>query len=115
MTLTNIYILFCRGIQAATGKRAAVVTRGTYPSSGKYAGHWLGDNAAIWPHLRYSIIGILEFNLFGVPFVSATIIQYQVFYSFVFGDVDINVSIVVFNLKKSNNILLFRSIAAREQ
>ncbi|XP_069998750.1 maltase-glucoamylase-like [Penaeus vannamei] len=60
-------------LQAATGKRGFVVTRSTYPSSGRWAGHWLGDNAANWNHLGDSITGMLEFNLFGIPYVGADI------------------------------------------
>lgn len=51
----------------ATGKRGAVVSRSTYPSAGRYAGHWLGDNTARWEDLRTSVIGAQEFNLFGIP------------------------------------------------
>ena len=76
-----------------------VITRSTVPGTGRYSGRWLGDNTSNWPHLRYSIIGnldiyyhscittvnvfnifdltpnvyflgMLEFNLFGIPFVS---------------------------------------------
>lgn len=43
-----------------TGKRGIVVTRSTFPSSGKWAGHWLGDNTAGWDQLYKSIIGIWE-------------------------------------------------------
>lgn len=50
-----------------TGKRGAVVSRSTYPSAGRYAGHWLGDNTAQWQDLRTSVIGAQEFNLFGIP------------------------------------------------
>ena len=56
----------------ATGSRPFVISRSTYPGSGKYVGHWLGDNNADWGALRYSIVGMLEFNLFGIPFVSKT-------------------------------------------
>lgn len=31
------------------------------------------DNHSKWTHLRYSIIGILEFNMFGIPYVGADI------------------------------------------
>jgi len=57
----------------STGKRSIVITRSTFPSSGKYAGHWLGDNRATWDQLHASIIGMLEFNLFGILYVGADV------------------------------------------
>ncbi|CAG2107310.1 unnamed protein product, partial [Medioppia subpectinata] len=62
-----------KAIHAATGKRGFAVSRSTYVSSGRYGTHWLGDNASQWPHMKYSIIGILEFNLFGISFVGPDI------------------------------------------
>ncbi|XP_032365998.1 maltase-glucoamylase, intestinal [Etheostoma spectabile] len=56
-----------------TGKRGIVVTRSTYPSSGKWAGHWLGDNNASWDQLYKSIIGMMEFSLFGISYTGADI------------------------------------------
>ncbi|XP_077467238.1 sucrase-isomaltase, intestinal [Stigmatopora argus] len=56
-----------------TDKRGIVVTRSTYPSSGKWAGHWLGDNSANWDQLYKSIIGMMEFSLFGIPYTGADI------------------------------------------
>ncbi|XP_029922224.1 maltase-glucoamylase, intestinal [Myripristis murdjan] len=56
-----------------TGSRGIVVTRSTYPSSGKWAGHWLGDNYASWDQLYKSIIGMMEFSLFGIPYTGADI------------------------------------------
>ncbi|KAG7153671.1 Maltase-glucoamylase, intestinal-like [Homarus americanus] len=56
-----------------TGKRGIVVSRSTFPSSGRWAGHWLGDNLARWPDLHTSIIGMIEFNMFGIPYVGADI------------------------------------------
>ncbi|XP_068440776.1 sucrase-isomaltase, intestinal isoform X2 [Clinocottus analis] len=56
-----------------TNKRGIVVTRATYPSSGKWAGHWLGDNFASWDQLPKSIIGMMEFSLFGIPYTGADI------------------------------------------
>lgn len=47
--------------------------RSTFPSSGRYAGHWLGDNSAEWKDLRHNIIGVLEFNMFGIPFVGSDV------------------------------------------
>nr|XP_045599911.1 maltase-glucoamylase, intestinal-like [Procambarus clarkii] len=60
-------------LQEATRKRGVVVSRSTFPSSGRWAGHWLGDNSALWADLRKSIIGMIEFNMFGVPYVGADI------------------------------------------
>ncbi len=54
-------------------KRSIVISRSTYPSSGHYAGHWLGDNQSQWKHLKLNIIGLLEFNLFGIPYIGADI------------------------------------------
>jgi len=41
--------------------------------SGKWAAHWLGDNYSVWNNLHYSIIGMLQFNQFGIPFVGPDI------------------------------------------
>ncbi|XP_055340318.1 maltase-glucoamylase-like [Paramacrobiotus metropolitanus] len=59
--------------QEATGKRILVVSRSTYPGNGQHVGHWLGDNSANWGDLQYSIVGMLEFNIFGIPYIGADI------------------------------------------
>ncbi|GBN16359.1 Maltase-glucoamylase, intestinal [Araneus ventricosus] len=59
--------------EKATGYRSLVISRSTYPSSGRYAGHWLGDNKSTWDDLRYSVIGMLEFNIFGIPYIGSDV------------------------------------------
>ncbi|RDD42442.1 Sucrase-isomaltase, intestinal [Trichoplax sp. H2] len=61
---------------ANPGKRSFVITRSTYPGDGQYGGHWLGDNYSGWPPLHFSIIGSLEFNIFGIPYIGADICGY---------------------------------------
>ncbi|XP_058699890.1 sucrase-isomaltase, intestinal [Poecile atricapillus] len=55
------------------GKRSFLITRSTFAGSGKHGGHWLGDNSATWEQMRWAIPGMLEFNLFGIPYIGADI------------------------------------------
>ncbi|XP_078419908.1 sucrase-isomaltase, intestinal [Cetorhinus maximus] len=60
-------------LQNITGERGIVVTRSTFPTSGQWAGHWLGDNTAAWDQMHKSIIGMMEFSLFGISYTGADI------------------------------------------
>lgn len=60
-------------VRSITGKRGVVLPRSTFVGSGQWAGHWLGDNAAIWVEMKQSLIGLVEFNWFGIPLVGADI------------------------------------------
>ena len=49
--------LFHRALEAVLSNRTLVLSRSTFAGSGKYAGHWLGDNHSEWPDLVRSIPG----------------------------------------------------------
>uniref|UniRef100_A0A8D0G2F7 P-type domain-containing protein n=1 Tax=Sphenodon punctatus TaxID=8508 RepID=A0A8D0G2F7_SPHPU len=54
-------------------KRPFVISRSTFPSQGRYSGHWLGDNRSEKKDMYWSIPGLLSFSLFGIPLVGADI------------------------------------------
>ena len=54
-------------------KRPFIVSRANTIGHGKYAFHWLGDNISTFEMLRWSISGIFNYNIFGVPFSGADI------------------------------------------
>ncbi|AEO70510.1 glycoside hydrolase family 31 protein [Thermothielavioides terrestris NRRL 8126] len=49
------------------GKRPFIIGRSTFAGSGKWAGHWGGDNAALWAYMYFSIPQALSFSIFGIP------------------------------------------------
>ena len=51
--------------------RPFVLTRANFPGSGLFTTKWLGDNHARWDYLRYSIVGIYNFQMFGMPLVGS--------------------------------------------
>ncbi|CAI5709581.1 unnamed protein product [Peronospora destructor] len=57
-----------RALDSIVQKRSVLLSRSTFSGSGRYTGHWLGDNAeASWEQLRLSISGTLQMNLLGIP------------------------------------------------
>ncbi|PCI27176.1 hypothetical protein COB52_05200 [Candidatus Kaiserbacteria bacterium] len=53
-----------QGAPAFQGKKTLIISRSTFPGSGRYNQHWLGDNASTWEHIRFAVSGIYNFNLF---------------------------------------------------
>ena len=53
--------------------RPFILSRGNTIGQGKYGFHWLGDNLSNFNHLKNSIPGIFNYNIFGIPFVGADI------------------------------------------
>ncbi|KAK4193285.1 family 31 putative glycoside hydrolase [Podospora australis] len=49
------------------GKRPFIIGRSTFAGSGKWAGHWGGDNESLWAFLFFSIPQALSFSIFGIP------------------------------------------------
>ncbi|XP_066266381.1 sucrase-isomaltase, intestinal-like [Branchiostoma lanceolatum] len=54
-------------------KRGIIITRANFVGTGQYSGHWLGDNKSAWEDMEWSITGMLEFGLFGIPYIGADI------------------------------------------
>ena len=53
--------------------RSFVISRSTFPGSGVHTGHWTGDNIATAEDMYYSIPGMLNFQMFGIPLVGSDI------------------------------------------
>nr|XP_006826059.1 PREDICTED: maltase-glucoamylase, intestinal-like [Saccoglossus kowalevskii] len=54
-------------------KRSMVLTRSQFAGTGHFAGHWLGDNQSQWRQIPWSVVGMLEYALFGFPYIGADI------------------------------------------
>jgi len=69
---TYLYLLF-QNTSPTYGQRSLLLSRSTFAGSGQYAGHWLGNNKCTYDDMRHSISGIMNFQMFGVPFIGANI------------------------------------------
>ena len=64
------------------GVRSLVISRSTFVGSGRYTGHWLGDNASQWKHMINSIPGLLAFHVFTTELSTPIIIIMQAYCTF---------------------------------
>lgn len=48
-------------------KRPFIIGRSTHAGSGKWAGHWGGDNYSLWAYMYFAISQALSFSIFGIP------------------------------------------------
>ncbi len=53
--------------------RTFILSRSTFTSSGQYTSHWLGDNWRSYDYMQYSIAGIMNMNMFGIPHAGADV------------------------------------------
>jgi alpha-glucosidase len=60
-----------KALQELLPGRPFLISRSTFPSSGSWSGHWLGDNFSLWKYMYFNIQGILQFQINGVPMVGA--------------------------------------------
>lgn len=62
-------ILTNQSVTPLKDKRIFILSRSTFSGSGQYTSHWLGDNHRTWNDMKYSISGVMDFNMFGIPLV----------------------------------------------
>ncbi|KAA8648813.1 hypothetical protein EYZ11_004025 [Aspergillus tanneri] len=54
-------------LKVRSDKRPFIIGRSTFAGSGKWTGHWGGDNFSKWGSMYFSISQALSFSLFGIP------------------------------------------------
>lgn len=54
-------------LEVFPGKRPFIIGRSTFAGTGKWAGHWGGDNTSLFAYMYFSIAQALNFGLFGIP------------------------------------------------
>ena len=71
--ISKIQVELTRNFLRFFKKRPFILSRGNTIGHGQFGFHWLGDNVANFDYLKYSISGIFNYNIFGIPFIGADI------------------------------------------
>ena len=71
--ISKIQVKITNEFLQSVNKRPFIVSRANTIGHGKYGFHWLGDNISTFEMLLWSISGIFNYNIFGVPFSGADI------------------------------------------
>jgi alpha-glucosidase (family GH31 glycosyl hydrolase) len=50
-----------------------ILSRSTFSGSGQYASHSTGDIMRTWEDMKYSVAGLMNFNMFGIPHTGADV------------------------------------------
>ncbi|KAK8075651.1 alpha-glucosidase [Apiospora hydei] len=58
-------------LEVFPSKRPFIIGRSQFAGSGKFAGHWGGDNYSLWAYMFFSIPQALANSLFGIPMFGA--------------------------------------------
>ncbi|EPS36110.1 hypothetical protein H072_10434 [Dactylellina haptotyla CBS 200.50] len=69
----NCKVTYDSMINIRSDERPFILTRSVFAGSGKFASKWLGDNFSNWESMKYSISGMLNMQLFGIPHIGADI------------------------------------------
>ncbi|EQD76855.1 Glycoside hydrolase, family 31, partial [mine drainage metagenome] len=56
--------------------RPFILSRSSFAGLGKYGFKWLGDNHSTVQDMAQSVLGIMMFNMFGIPFSGSDICGY---------------------------------------
>jgi len=54
-------------------KRTMIIERSAFAGAGKFASRWLGDNWSSQEYMGYSVTGIMQHNLIGIPLAGSDI------------------------------------------
>jgi len=63
--------------QKTIDQRPFTLSRSTFAGSGQYVSHWTGDNDRSYDFMKYSIAGIMNMNMFGIPHTGADVCGFQ--------------------------------------